>query len=312
VRFLAVALAANFCLALYHRLRETFFHLTRKFRLTYDSPELADSRSGVCALNLWHEYWKDGRFPQRLKRIAVPFALYWVLAVLALKLSVHTVFNPLRGPLSELWNPWLLLAAGSGFLLLAFLTIDAAALCRKFILALSAGPTEYPRAPQDYFSRLRGKVAVDCLDEWIDLQLVAELTERVNPLVYYPSILLLVLFLARNSWWDCWSWPAALIVVFIANLILSLASVVILQRAAKVAKKSAEESLTMKVTRLKGFAEPNPVRNDANQAEALLQEIRDLRRGAFVPFWENPVVGAVFLSSGGTTLFQLVVWFMGR
>ena len=312
VRFLAVALAANFCLALYHRLRETFFHLTRKFRLAYDSPELADSRSGVCALNLWHEYWKDGRFPQRLKRIAVPFALYWVLAVLALKLSVHTVFNPLRGPLSELWNPWLLLAAGSGFLLLAFLTIDAAALCRKFILALSAGPTEYPRAPQDYFSRLRGKVAVDCLDEWIDLQLVAELTERVNPLVYYPSILLLVLFLARNSWWDCWSWPAALIVVFIANLILSLASVVILQRAAKVAKKSAEESLTMKVTRLKGFAEPNPVRNDANQAEALLQEIRDLRRGAFVPFWENPVVGAVFLSSGGTTLFQLVVWFMGR
>ena len=44
----------------------------------------------------------------------------------------------------------------------------------------------------------------------------------------------------------------------------------------------------------------------------LLEEMRQLRRGAFVPFWENPVVGAVFLSSGGTTMIQVFIWFMGR
>ena len=64
--------------------------------------------------------------------------------------------------------------------------------------------------------------------------------------------------------------------------------------------------------RLQATTAESPAKNNANQAEKLLEEIRRLRRGAFVPFWENPVLGAVLLPSGGTAVFQMLVWFMGR
>jgi len=87
---------------------------------------------------------------------------------------------------------------------------------------------------------------------------------------------------------------------------------VILQQSAKVAKDKAEQSLAEKVKRSQAQAAPSVAHHNATQAEALLTEIRDLNRGAFVPFWENPVVGAIFLSSGGTTLLQIAIWFVGR
>jgi len=121
-----------------------------------------------------------------------------------------------------------------------------------------------------------------------------------------------VLLLARNSWWDCWSWPVALVLIFGFNFALAIASVVILQRAAKQAKRTAEESLTKKLKHLQARIAPSPEQNDAPQAEQLLEEIRELRRGAFVPFWENPVISAVFVPSGGMTVLQVLIWFMGR
>jgi len=110
------------------------------------------------------------------------------------------------------------------FLFLTFMTIDAARLCRWFIQHLSAAPTQYPVATTDHFSRLRGDVDRQYLDEWIDLQLIAELTERVGRLVYYPSIVFFLLLLARNGWWDRWPW--VLIAVFVCNFLLAISSVV--------------------------------------------------------------------------------------
>jgi hypothetical protein len=47
--------------------------------------------------------------------------------------------------------------------------------------------------------------------------------------------------------WDCWSWPVALVGVFVFNFGLAIASVVTLQLAAKEARRTAEESLTKKL-----------------------------------------------------------------
>ena len=120
------------------------------------------------------------------------------------------------------------------------------------------------------------------------------------------------MLLARNSWWDAWPWPLFVFVAFGFNFTLALASVVILQCAAKDAKRVAEQSLEEKVRKLKARIAPSAAANDAAREEELLEEVQTLNRGAFVPFWENPVVGAIFLSSGGTTALQLFIWFMAR
>ena len=146
---------------------------------------------------------------------------------------------PLRGDVVRRWDSVLLLVAVLSFLFLTFMTIDAARLCRWFIQCLSEAPTEYTPATTDHFSRLRGDVDRRYLDEWIDLQLIADLTERVGRLVYYPSIVFFLLLLARNEWWDHWPWPWVLITIFVCNFPLAATSVVILQNAARKAKRDS-------------------------------------------------------------------------
>jgi hypothetical protein len=239
-------------------------------------------------------------------------ALYFLFVWAIVTASGEAPLYPLRGAANTTWNANLGYAAFFGFLLLAFLTVGAAHRCRVFIERLSDGPTRYPKATRRYFSDQMGRIDDEYLDEWIDLQLIADLTEQVGRLVYYPAGLVLLMLVARNSWWDCWTWPVSFIVVFILNFILALASVVILQCAAKEAKRKAEGSLAAKVKKLQAQTAPSQAQNNASRAQELLKEISALHRGAFVPFWENPVVGAVFLSSGGTTILQVAILFMGR
>ena len=117
--------------------------------------------------------------------------------------------------------------------------------------------------------------------------------------------------LARNEWWDRWPWPWTYITISVINLVLAAASIIILQNAARKAKNEAEATLAAKVKRLQAATAESEVKNNTNQAERLLEEIRSLRRGAFVPFWENPVLGAVLLPSSGLALLQMLIWFMG-
>jgi hypothetical protein len=239
-------------------------------------------------------------------------ALYFLALITLSKISGGTIPNPTRGDLIEKVTKLLLYGSVIGFMLVGFLAVDKAVLCRRFIKELSAARTRYPIATCRHFARQKGRITDEYLDEWIDLQLIAELTERVGRMIYYPTILVLLLMLARNSWWDAWPWPPFLVVVFGFNFGLALTSLVILQRAAKSAKSIAEQSLAEKVRQLKARNEPSAAANDAAREEELLEEVQSLDRGAFVPFWENPVVGAIFLSSGGTTALQLLIWFMAR
>jgi hypothetical protein len=293
-------------------LREAFLLLTRSFHFSLPPLRKDDPAGRVCAQSIWYEYKENSRFRRRFQRVVLFIPLY-ILLLFAIRYAVgESIASPVRGPVLIVLNYILVWLSLLGFLLLAFFTVDAARLCREFIEKLSAGPTRYPVTTRRHFSRLKGGIDVEYLDEWIDLQLIAELTEQVGRLVYFPSCLLLLMILARNSWWDCWAWPVSLVAVFACNFVLALASVVILQTAAREAKRRAEASLAAKIKKLQAQSAPSTAQNNATQAEKLLDEIQHLDRGAFVPFWDNPVVGALFLSSGGTTALQVFIWFMGR
>lgn len=312
IRLSVFVLAVCFSVGLSHRLREAFLLLTRSFHFSLPPLRKDDPAGHVCAQSIWYEYKENSRFRRRFQRVVLFIPLY-ILLLFAIRYAVgESITSPVRGPVLIVLNHILVWLSLLGFLLLAFFTVDAARLCREFIEKLSAGPTRYPVTTRRHFSRLKGGIDVEYLDEWIDLQLIAELTEQVGRLVYFPSCLLLLMILARNSWWDCWAWPVSLVAVFACNFVLALASVVILQTAAREAKRRAEASLAAKIKKLQAQSAPSTAQNNATQAEKLLDEIQHLDRGAFVPFWDNPVVGALFLSSGGTTALQVFIWFMGR
>jgi hypothetical protein len=90
-------------------------------------------------------------------------------------------------------------------------------------------------------------------------------------------------------------------------------SVVILQRAARQARAQSMEILEQKLNQLKAGAvvtEAQKKQHDINETEALLDEIRSLKKGAFGGFWSNPVLGALLVPSGGTALIEIIQYFV--
>jgi hypothetical protein len=160
----------------------------------------------VDSVSLWSNYYAEGALVWRLLRITIPICIYIACIAALFSLFDHTdILKPLRGPAALQWDAYLLLGAILTFIVLSFLTFDAAPLCRRFVRALSEAPTIYAASARRHFSAKRGNIPEEYLDERIDLQLIADLTERVSRLVYYSCGLLILMVLARNSWWDAWT-----------------------------------------------------------------------------------------------------------
>jgi hypothetical protein len=246
--------------------------------------------------------------------------LFYFLFAIGIALQFgHTPYSPVRGPLCTSLDRVLLIASIVTYLFLTFWLIDAARLCRWLIEYLSESPTDYPPATLDYFADLRGlktqgkpgeTVAIDeqtqILSEWIDLQLIAELTERIGRLVYYPFILFFILLVSRNNWWAHWTWPPGLVLIFSLNLLLAAMSILILQRAALKARDICVEKLRAKVETAEQHSASTPTANRAERGRKLLEEIESLQTGAFAPLWQNPVIGAALIPSGGSVLLELL------
>ncbi|MGC3958345.1 MAG: hypothetical protein QM813_10515 [Verrucomicrobiota bacterium] len=311
LRLISIFTATVFIALLFQQLRAMFYNLSREYRLTFSDIAAPSPAGRICASQLWRELRTTGRIRWRLVRAGIPFGLYFGFG-LQIILLTGAPFAPLRGTATSLWDKLTLYPFVMTFLLLCFLTIDAALRCRSFIAKLSAAPTDYPQTTRAHFQSKRGDVSPEYLDEWIDTQLIADLTERVGSLLWLPAISFLLMLSARNSYTDHWPLSYGLLVLFGLNFCLATASVVIQQHVAHKAKKVAEASLASKIKRLREATHRTREDNDVDQAEKLLDEIKNIRRGAFARLWENPVFGAILLPSGGTALIQIIAWASNR
>jgi hypothetical protein len=323
LRLLAIALTVGFIVESYTVLRTTVLDLTREFRLKISQQPgrwkwwLSSTpvpQAVAEADDLWQEYQQKGRWTRRCARIVLPLLAYFVFAwCLA---SLGTIPKaPLRGEEIFRVDKWMLLVAVLGFLFLTFWTMDAARLCRWFIEHLSEAPSHYPKATREHFSALRGGMPGHLLNEWLDLQLIAELTGRVGRMIYLPFIVFFVLLVSRNSWWDFWPWSAGLVMIFVLNLSLAVGGLLILRRSARRAWQFALASLQSKLDQLRGaqaVTESEKSRATLDQMEKLLDEIRGLNTGAFASFWESPILGALLVPSGGTALIELTRYLVGH
>src|SRR5690606_17773813 len=73
----------------------------------------------------------------------------------------------------------------------------------------------------------------EAADAWIDVQLIARRTAAVGPLIYYPTIAMLLLMFARSSLFDGWHWPPGLIWVLAASTAVLVLCYVVLRREAE-------------------------------------------------------------------------------
>jgi hypothetical protein len=277
--------------------RREFFEQLGLTRWQKEHAKWLEPEAQFSAEEAWHAYLRRNRFWPRFIRIGALFIIYFIFSF-----AVFTLFPPIIAPARGLtaltFDKWVLLPSVIGMLILSFYVFDALQLNSNFIRMFTRGVTKW--APDVSKHTRREPPLTDAeLSRYHDILFVAQRTEAVAPLIWYPLVVLAVMILARSPFFDDWTWPLRLILIFALNAMWAFGSAVFLRRAAEQLRETAISNLQL--SRASSYL--SGVRR--RTFDELIAEIRGLRKGAFAPLSEQPFVRAILLPSGGLGLLAL-------
>jgi hypothetical protein len=145
----------------------------------------------------------------------------------------------------------LLVLSSFALICLIFLVVDTALLCRQFVQNLSARPTQWPPGLLHRRAKARN-MEHEHLDEWLDIQLIAERTKVVGNFIYYPFIVLFIMIVARNNFFDHFDWPISLLLIFGINTAYALFCAFTLRRSTEEARREELKRLEEKLVKARG------------------------------------------------------------
>ena len=137
------------------------------------------------------------------------------------------------------------------------------------------------------------------LSAYHEIFFVAQRTQAVAPLIWYPLLVLTLLVVARSSFFDNWTWPASLVLICAVTAAWALGSAILLRRAAEQLRETALNDLRR--FRLLG----REVEAKRETFDELIAEIRDLKTGAFAPLTDQPFIRAVLFPGAGLGLIAV-------
>jgi hypothetical protein len=210
---------------------------------------------------------------------------------------------PARGDFAHLVNFWIILLAGLSTILLITWLVENARLFERLIADLSANISLWSPKAKKWAIREK-KVAPECVEDWLDIKLVARLTATMQPLIFGPVVCVALLLSARSPAIDDWNIPRGLEMVYIGMLLYAISAEVFLQQGAKSARKKAIDQLSKKISEQRNRTPPNPYSEVViKRIEAEIERIKSLREGAFRPWYEWPLLQ----SFGGLGVLQYIV-----
>ena len=225
-------------------------------------------------------------FPGWLWRAAIHGLAFFLAAFMIIYLSGFPNV-PARGDVALWFNRSIIFLAVLSTIFLSAWVVENARLCEQLIAVLSVKPSKWASEARDW-AITEKMVARECVDDWLDIYLVARLTETMQTLIWGPVACIALLLLARSPAIDDWDIPWGLEMVFIAMLFYSISAEMFLQYGAKSARKKAIAQLTEKINGERNSFKPKEV--VIKRIESEIERIRDLREGAFRPWHELPLL----------------------
>jgi hypothetical protein len=265
---------------------------------------------------LWDKYRGYGQLASRLGRI-VPMALLFVALGCAALLFFGPPLRPIRGPFSDWADRFIFAASLFMMVLMTFFVADATRLCEIFCRSLAGDQTPWDESVVKGFAAERSIRAQDDpqkwpdaqkwpdVQKWLDIQFIADHTQAIGQLILYPFIVLAIMIVAHNPVFDRWEWPIPLILIFGITCAYAVWCVIVLRRTAENARGDALEKLTQRVIQLSASPDPQASAR-AGQIKLTIEEIKDIRRGAFTPLAQHPLVGAVLIPISGVGALMLI------
>jgi hypothetical protein len=253
--------------------------------------------SRFSAEDAWHAYLCRNKFWPRFIRIGILFTMYSVFAFTLYRLFPKPM-PPARGEMAFVIDDVVNALATVGLLLLFFYVVDAIQLNSNFIRMFGREVTKWGRSVVDRSHR-HPPLTEKELSAYHEIFFVAQRTQVVAPLIWYPLIVLSLMIVARSSFFDNWAWPASLVLIFAITAAWALGSAILLRRAAEQLRQTALNDLR----RFRLLGQESEAKR--HTFDELIAEIRDLKTGAFAPLTEQPFIRAIILPSGGLGLLAV-------
>jgi hypothetical protein len=185
-----------------------------------------------------------------------------------------------------------------GMMILSFYVVDAIQLNSNFIRMFAREVTNWGRGVAERCHRVP-PLTEEELSAYNEIFFVAQRTEVVARLVWYPLIILTLMLVARSPFFANWTWPFSLILISGLNATWALGSAILLRRAAEQLREAAISNLQLSRVMSHTIAEKREMFDE------LIAEIRALKKGAFAPLTQQPFIHAVLFNSGGLGLLAV-------
>jgi hypothetical protein len=139
----------------------------------------------------------------------------------------------------------------------------------------------------------------------LDVKFVAAFTERVHVVFYLPFVVLFLLILSRNSYFDRWPWPFGLDFIFIVNFVIAFTCSWCIRRVA--AKVKSEAIYNMKLAKNLSCANPEL----SQRISMAIEYTEGVQRGAYSNWLHNPSVIGTLVPTGSAGLIAIVRLLLG-
>jgi hypothetical protein len=253
---------------------------------------------------LWAEYLRRDSWRYRIPRLLPIIIPYLVLCGLLIRFDIP--ISPVRGPVSFWFDKAVLFGSVSTFIALNFYVFDVTGLCQRFINIAETEP-EWSQRSLGRFTAGDGDEVKAPIKEWMLVHLIANRTEVVGKLIFYPFIVWFIMFISRINYFDNWQTPIGLAIVISMGAVYAWSCAFVLRRSAERARADVVHRLTTHLALV--LSNKNPDQNRLKRIEFVLNEVKSIRDGAFAPFTQHPVVQALLVPFGGVGGIYLIDFF---
>lgn len=278
---------------MYGRIWEEFHvkSVNKWFSHTY--PDKFDARE------IWLAYREYGNTGQRFMRTIAYIIVYFSFASFIFMILGSSA-APARGVFAFASHLWVVIFSVLFMMAILFLVVDATRLCICWVEHIHTRDLSWTNSKLYDLSK-ELKMPTKHAEAWLKIHLIGERTSDVTRLIYYPVIILLLMLLARSTYFDNWDFPQPLAIVMTLNFIIAIGSVVKLNHVAQSARSEVLSNLRREAIagERSGKEAGKPT---ADEREKLIASLSGLNIGAYMNVWDQPPVRATLMLLGGIAI----------
>ena len=111
--------------------------------------------------------------------------------------------------------------------------------------------------------------------ESFKIRLIAERTEEIEHMIYYPFLVIIIMLVSRSSYFDNWGLPQGIAIVVAINILMLISAGVEMRHEAEKCRDEVIEKLNVKSLEVKGYSTPSS-KTDSAQIQQLISDVKGI------------------------------------